>query len=64
MKESFMEKAAQRLNSIRVWKKGCTTPFKKFRFSVMTFVLSLFFENFMTLCVTVNTIGLAIEHYG
>ena len=60
----MMERAANQLNSIRVWKKGCLTPFKKFRFAMRNFVLSLFFENFMTLCVTINTIGLSIEHYG
>lgn len=59
-----MVHAANQMNSVRVWKKGCSTPLKKFKYRVRQFALSLFFDNFMTLCVTVNTIGLSIEHYG
>ncbi|CAI2366067.1 unnamed protein product [Moneuplotes crassus] len=36
----------------------------KMKFYLDLFVRSSFFENFMTLCVTLNTLILAIDHYG
>ena len=31
---------------------------------VKKFVNSGLFENFMTICVTINTVALAMDHYG
>ena len=58
-RDGFLSDAMARLSRIRVWPKGWTTPFLKFRYGVKQCVKSMLFENFMILCVAINTIALA-----
>jgi hypothetical protein len=58
------KKYTKALNKIRVWPKGPYRWWKKLRWIVKRFVLSSFFENLMTISVTINTVGLAVDHYG
>lgn len=52
------------LNSTRVYLAGWFSPIYKLREYLKSLVVSGYFENFMTLCVTLNTLTLAIDHYG
>jgi len=56
--------ALESLSQIRVWPRGSYGYFKRFRSFTKGIVKGAFFENFMTLCVTINTVTLAIDHYG
>ena len=49
------------LNSIRVWPKGIHGYVKRARTTLKKIVRSSLFENSMTLCVTLNTVTLAID---
>lgn len=61
------EKALQitsQLNSIRVYPHGLhRSMWKRFRMVLKNVSKSGFFENFMTLCVTINTITLSLDRY-
>jgi len=56
--------ALESLTAIRVWPKGFHGYVKRARCFLKVIVKNAFFENFMTLCVTINTVTLAIDHYG
>lgn len=61
------EKALQitsKLNSIRVYPHGLhRSLWKRFRMVLKNVSKSGAFENFMTLCVTINTITLSLDRY-
>lgn len=54
----------QQLSKIKVRQKGCCGMVRYWRDLVKKFVNSGLFENFMTICVTINTVALAMDHYG
>ena len=54
----------RKLSSIRVWPSGVYGYFKRFRVAIKAIVRHPLFDNFMTLCVLVNTITLALDRYG
>ena len=49
------------LNSIRVWPGGLSGFWKRFRFVLRLFIKGSFFESFLTICVLMNTVVLAME---
>ena len=51
------------INDIRVYPHGLKGRLKRIRVILKNFAKSGLFENFMTLCVTINTITLAIDRY-
>ena len=51
------------INRTRVWPKGIYNPVKKFRSVLKAFTRTAFFDNLMTLCVIVNTIGMSMASY-
>jgi len=51
------------LNEVRIYPHGLYGKFKRFRHALKICSRSGFFENFMTICVTVNTITLGIDRY-
>ena len=51
------------MNKLRVWPKGFYNHIKKFRSVLKYFIRMSLFENAMTMCVLVNTIGMAMESY-
>ena len=53
-----------KLSEIKVRQKGCCGILRFLRDLVKWFVLTGLFENFMTICVTINTVALAMDHYG
>ena len=53
-----------KLSEIKVKQKGCCGILRFLRDLVKWFVLTGLFENFMTICVTINTVALAMDHYG
>eukprot|EP00347_Sterkiella_histriomuscorum_P015163 403358079 len=57
------ENILDRLNNIRVFPKGAYGKMSKLQKMIKSFVKSNFIENFMTICVTMNTITLAIDRY-
>jgi hypothetical protein len=52
------------ISNIRVYRRGLLRPFFKLREYLESFIRSDTFENFMTICVTLNTLILAFDHYG
>ena len=52
-----------KMNKVRVWPKGILNTIKKTRFIMKAFVRTSLFENFLTLCVLVNTIVMAMDSY-
>ena len=52
-----------RLNRIKFWRQGMCGVFALFRHCVKSLVKSTPFEQCMTLCVTVNTVFLAMDRY-
>ena len=52
------------LSSLRVYQISHIRPLYKIRQYLKDFIKSGTFENIMTLCVTLNTAILAIDHYG
>ena len=61
MKKS--EWVVAKINKLRVWPKGFYNTVKKFRSALKYIVRSSLFDNAMTLCVLVNTIGMGMEAY-
>lgn len=53
----------EQLNRIRVYKLGWEGKLKRIRRIAKTIARNVIFENFMTLCVIVNTIALTIDRY-
>lgn len=51
------------MNKIRVWPKGINNLVKKIRSVLKAFTRTNFFNSLMTLCVLINTIGMALESY-
>lgn len=61
-----MKKSAWVLNQInatRVWPKGVYNKIKKARSVLKAFTRTSFFDNLMTFCVLVNTIGMSMDSY-
>lgn len=52
-----------KMSKVRVWPKGCFNTVKKVRFIMKSFVRMNLFENFLTLCVLLNTIVMAMNSY-
>ena len=52
-----------KLNLMRVWPKGLTGLLKRARVLLKDIVKSGFWDNFMTGCVLLNTITMAMERY-
>jgi hypothetical protein len=52
-----------KMNSVRVWPKGIYNTVKKLRNVLKGFTQTSLFENFMTLSVLINTIGMALDSY-
>ena len=53
----------KQMNSLRVWPKGFHSFVKKGRSILKGLVRTSLFENAMSLCVLVNTIGMAMDSY-
>ena len=51
------------MNKTRVWPKGFYNYIKKFRSFLKAFTRMSLFENFLTLCVLINTIVMAMDSY-
>ena len=51
------------MNKLRVWPKGFYNAVKKIRCVMKLFIRNSLFENFLTLCVLINTIGMAMDAY-
>ena len=51
------------MNKTRVWPKGFYNYVKKFRSFLKAFTRMSLFENFLTLCVLINTIVMAMDSY-
>lgn len=49
------------MNTIRVWPSGLHGLWKRIRFVLRKFIKGNFFETFLTLCVLLNTVVLAME---
>ena len=52
------------LNNVRVWPKGIKNPIKKSRAVLKSLIRLGLFENFLTLCVLINTVVMGMESYG
>jgi hypothetical protein len=52
------------LNYIRVWPSGANSYYKRWRYMLRKMVKNPMFDNIMTLCVLLNTIVLAADHWG
>ena len=52
-----------KMNKLRVWPKGFYNIVKKVRCTMKMFIRWSLFENFLTLCVLINTIGMAMDAY-
>ena len=64
MKNSLASWTVVRLNKLRVWPLAFFGLVKKARCLLKMFVRTSLFENFMTLCVLLNTIVMAMDSYG
>ena len=53
----------KKMNKLRVWPKGFYNTVKKVRSVMKAFIRWSLFENFLTLCVLFNTIGMAMDAY-
>jgi hypothetical protein len=53
----------KKMNLIRVWPKGLFNTVKKVRCIIKAFVRLSIFENFLTGCVLINTVGMALDRY-
>ena len=51
------------MNTLRVWPKGFHNTVKKVRSIMKAFIRWSLFENFLTLCVLFNTVGMAMDAY-
>lgn len=52
------------LNMIRIWPNGVFGYYKRWRYYLRKLVKSAFYEAFMTFAVLLNTVVLAMDHYG
>ena len=52
-----------KMNKLRVWPKGIYNAIKKIRCAMKVFIRNSLFENFLTLCVLMNTIVMAMDAY-
>lgn len=53
----------KKMNKLRVWPKGLYNTIKKARCLLKAFIRVSIFDNFLTLCVLINTIVMAMEAY-
>ena len=53
----------KKMNKTRVWPKGIYNMIKKCRCLLKQFIRLSLFENFLTICVLINTIVMAMESY-
>ncbi len=53
----------EKLNELRIWKKGKKGIYMMIRHMAKKFITSSFLENLMTLCVLINTFTLAMDRY-
>ena len=51
------------MNKLRVWPKGFYNTVKKVRSVMKSFIRWSLFENFLTMCVLFNTVGMAMDAY-
>lgn len=51
------------MNLLRVWPKGFYNHVKKIRTLIKDFVRLSIFNAFLTTCVLINTIGMAMDSY-
>ena len=51
------------MNLLRVWPKGFYNSVKKVRCLLKQFIRLSIFENFLTLCVLINTVVMAMNSY-
>jgi hypothetical protein len=54
---------ADHLTAVRVWPKGIHGVFKKIRVAMRKLVRSSFWENFLIICVLINTAAMASLRY-
>ena len=52
-----------KMNMLRVWPKGFHNTVKKIRSFIKAFTRLGLFENFLTLCVLINTVVMAMDSY-
>ena len=52
-----------KINKLRVWPKGFFNLVKKVRAVMKMFIRLSLFENFLTVCVLLNTVGMAMDAY-
>lgn len=52
-----------KMNRLRVWPKGVQNATKKYRASLKVIIRNSLFDNFLTVCVLINTIVMAMESY-
>lgn len=52
-----------KMNKLRVWPKGFFNIVKKVRAVMKFFIRLSLFENFLTVCVLLNTVGMAMDAY-
>ena len=57
------EKILSRMNLLRVWPKGLYRTVKKIRTVIKHFTRLSIFNAFLTTCVLINTIGMAMDSY-
>ena len=53
----------KKMNKLRVWPKGFYNMIKKIRCVMKSFVRFSLFENFLTVCVLINTVVMAMDSY-
>ena len=53
----------KKMNKLRVWPKGFYNTVKKVRSVMKSFIRWSLFENFLTMCVLFNTVGMAMDAY-
>ena len=53
----------KKMNTLRVWPKGFYNTVKKVRAIMKAFIRWSIFENFLTMCVLFNTVGMAMDAY-
>lgn len=56
--------ATDTLSSFRVWPKGIYRYYKRIRVFSRNIIRSDFTNNFLILCVVINTVVLSMDHYG
>ena len=61
--KTMSSKILAKMSLLRVWPKGFYNPVKKTRTVIKEFVRLSIFNAFLTICVLINTIGMAMESY-